>query len=219
MKTHGTAFGLGQYNEVLAALVKSLPGALDKREPKMLISALQKKGGVLSSKLTEIFKELELGERWKIWKTVSLDAGYHARKLLEELSIKGCGIGPAAVAMCLKFEAATIRREMELVLATPAQLGFNRRAGRAEIYERASELGLDLCPGDVAFYLRLHYNDQPDGDWILIAMEPILGVEKIPVIFRLRKANGELRLDSDNGEATCYSLPDHKWLFIRSRKK
>ncbi len=52
MSKHGTAnYSLGQYNEVLGAVQKALPGALVDTDPKAVIAALSKKGEHLQAGL------------------------------------------------------------------------------------------------------------------------------------------------------------------------
>ena len=71
------------------------------------------------------------------------------------------------------FMASTEEAEVELVVASVAELGFKDGATLKDIYVRAQDLGLDLCPPEVGPQLRLQYTDQPKGEWLIIAMEPI----------------------------------------------
>ena len=45
---NGTAFDLGQYNQVLIAITNSLPQALEGLDPKKVIKSLQNRGGEVS---------------------------------------------------------------------------------------------------------------------------------------------------------------------------
>lgn len=52
MLKNGTAsFDLGQYNEVLVAVIRALPGALDGADPARLLGALQNRGTILERHL------------------------------------------------------------------------------------------------------------------------------------------------------------------------
>ncbi len=65
------------------------------------------------------------------------------------------------------------------VRVRPADLGFKgyKKLGLARVYERASELGLRLCPPKIAYFLRLAYTEQPVGEWLLVATPPIEDLE------------------------------------------
>ena len=56
---------------------------------------------------------------------------------------------------------------------TAKELGFDSSATTEEIYTRANELGLGLCPAEVGPQLRWQYSDQPKNKWLFVAMESI----------------------------------------------
>ncbi|MBI1961415.1 MAG: hypothetical protein HYS45_01790 [Parcubacteria group bacterium] len=51
MPKHGTAYELGQYNEVLVAVTRALPAALGGTDPRSIIAGLQNRGEALGSAL------------------------------------------------------------------------------------------------------------------------------------------------------------------------
>ena len=59
---------------------------------------------------------------------------------------------------------------LNLVRLTVKDLGFSNYATTEQIYQRADELGLDLCPVEVGPHLRLSYSGI---DWMFIAMKQI----------------------------------------------
>lgn len=59
MANHGIAYSLGQYNEVVYAILKSLPGVLAGTDPKQMIRRIQRSGEELADKLTEVLLTLE----------------------------------------------------------------------------------------------------------------------------------------------------------------
>ncbi|MDO8664011.1 MAG: hypothetical protein Q7K44_00445, partial [Candidatus Liptonbacteria bacterium] len=113
-----------------------------------------------------------------LWKTIKLDTGLKtADDFRKALKQSGCKIGnwgndilgnPA-------FTVSDTETEVDLVNVSVAELGFKNGAPRKDIYERAVSLGLELCPNEVGPQLRLQYTDQPKGEWLRIAMEPITG--------------------------------------------
>ena len=63
--------------------------------------------------------------------------------------------------------------DVDLVVISVAQLGFDDATSIADIYRRAAELGLELCPAEVAPQLSLQYMGQPVGEILNVAMQPI----------------------------------------------
>ena len=117
-----------------------------------------------------------------VWKTLTLGTFRELPFLRIALEQAGCAVGDDVDAMLAghAFALAPDRRPIDLVVLSVAQLGFPREASRAAIFARAQELGLQLCPPEVGPLLRLQYAEQPIGEFVRIAMEP------------LRMANGEL---------------------------
>ena len=113
---------------------------------------------------------------WKTWKTIKLGTGLKtAADFRKALKAGGFRIGDWANDILGKpaFSAATKEVEVELVKVLVRELGFKNGATRQEIYQRAQELGLKICPNEVGPQLRLQYKDQPNGEWIVVAMEPM----------------------------------------------
>jgi hypothetical protein len=62
---------------------------------------------------------------------------------------------------------------VELALLSAAKLGMEPQAALSDLYRRAKEAGLELCPAEVGPQLRLDYRNQPGGEALNIAMEPV----------------------------------------------
>ncbi len=63
--------------------------------------------------------------------------------------------------------------EVDLVVVTPADLGLKKEPRFKQICDKATALGLQICPREVGPALRLAYPDQPLKEWLWIAMEPV----------------------------------------------
>jgi hypothetical protein len=61
----------------------------------------------------------------------------------------------------------------ELALLSTADLGVESESSLADLHKRAKQVGLELCPAEVAPQLRLDYRNQPLGEALNIAMEPV----------------------------------------------
>lgn len=92
-----------------------------------------------------------------------------------------------------------------LVRLKVKDFGFSNNATTDEIYARASELGLDICPAEVGFHQRLKDEDQPLNEWYLIAMKPITDRDGYASVFDLRRDVSGLWLDHN------WAYPAYRW--------
>ena len=81
---------------------------------------------------------------------------------------------------------------LNLVRLTVKDLGFSNYATTEQIYQRADELGLDLCPAEVGPHLRLSYSGI---DWMFIAMKQISDRDGSARVFDLSHDDADLWLD------------------------
>ena len=154
--------------------------------------------------------------KFKTWKTIKLGTGLKTaddfREVLKDNGFKVSGwandiLGKSA------FTVATEGIEVDLVKVTVAELGFKKGARRDQIYERAKELGLELCPPEVGPQLRLQYHDQPNGEWLFIGMEPIADSVGDLNVFYVKRNDSELWLNSDWSNPGNVWNPDDQWVF------
>ncbi|MEH6938466.1 helicase [Bacillus sp. JJ664] len=127
-----------------------------------------------------------------------------------------------------KFTTSETKYLLETVELTVSDLGFLEGATTAQIFNRASELGLSLCPHELGPYLRLEYLDQPEGylgnpdqrhqapsGSITIASEALTKDDDFPKGFYLRQINGELWLRGYRADHLhCWNSGDH-FIFVK----
>jgi hypothetical protein len=116
------------------------------------------------------------------------------------------------------FAFSQTRTDVDLVVVSLAELGFNDRTSLADIHRRAGELGLELCAGEVAPLLRLQYADQPIGEFLNIAMRPIATYGGQLIALSVANAGtGPLLL---GGEAPPDSMVSRiaKFVFVRPQR-
>ena len=133
-------------------------------------AALAQEQGLLARGL-----DVSTQARFTIWRTTTLGSykGVDAyRDALEAAKIK---IGDAAEELLGRPAFAYVRgkTDVELTLVSAAELGVETESALVDVYKRARELGLALCPAEVGPQLRLDYRDQPLGEALHIAMEPV----------------------------------------------
>jgi len=164
-----------------------------------------------------VVKEIE--RKFNVWKTINLGTGKNADDFRKVLKDRGFNIGNWANDILGKpaFTAATEATEIDLVKVTVAELGFKEGARRDQIYERAKELGLELCPSEVGPQLRLQYQDQPNNEWLLIGMKPIADSGGDLRVFCVKRNDSELWLSGDWGPPGSVWNPGSQWVFRLSR--
>jgi len=88
-----------------------------------------------------------------------------------------------------KPEFVTLRRseKIDLVRLTVGGLGFTDNPTTDQLYQKAQELGLELCPPEVGPELRLKYQDQPLYEWTYIGMKQIADSGGDPHVFSLAR--------------------------------
>lgn len=175
--------------------------------------------GVLKNVLSS--PEPEEGLEFEVWKTIKLGTGLkNAAEFCRILRERRCKISNWANDILGKpeFKVASKEIEVDLVKVTAGELGFKQGARRGQIYERTKELDLDLCPAEVGPQLRLQYMDQPNGEWILIAMEPFLFSGGNLRVFDVERGVSGLWLSVGCGGPDLLWDAGRRWVFVRPRK-
>ena len=98
-----------------------------------------------------------------------------------------------------------------------AELGFKNGAKRKDIYNRALELGLKLCPNEVGPALRLQYTDQPMEEWFLVAMKPIADSDGSLYVFATVRYSDGLWFGGTYGNPDNFWNADYLWVFLRGK--
>lgn len=106
---------------------------------------------------------------------------------------------------------------MDTVRLRVQDLGLKGSLTTDQVYARAKELGLELCPAEVGPHLRLKDTDQPMGDWYWIGMKQISDRRAYPDVFYLNRPGDGVWLYDD------WARPDDTWLprpqFVFSLRK
>ena len=107
--------------------------------------------------------------------------------------------------------------KIDLVRLKVRDLGFAGGATTEQIYARAAELGMDICPAEVGPHQRLKDVDQPMGTSYNIAMKQIAGRDGYPRVFYLDHSADGLWLDSHRADPQDRGNPGLVFVF-RFRK-
>jgi len=121
-----------------------------------------------------------------------------------------------------EFTINSKSEKLNLIKLKVQDLGFPGSATTDEIYKRANELGLELCPPEVGPHLRLNYEkvfskEQAKGECFRIAMKQITDSHGYPGVFDVDRDVGGGRWLRDD-----WARPDGSWdpgrEFVFSRK-
>ena len=137
-----------------------------------------------------------------IWRTVTLGAHTGVGSYRDALDAAEIKVGVSADEILGRpaFAYATTPREVELAIVSVAELGLDADvSSQSEVYARAKPIGLELCPAEVGPRLRLDYRDQPLGEALDVAMEPIATYGGEPTIIALVNSGSGLALIGSDG--------------------
>jgi hypothetical protein len=139
--------------------------------------------------------------RFTIWRTTTLGSHKGVDSYRDALDAAKMKIGDAADEILGRpaFQYVREKTEVELTLVSAAELGVETESSLSDLYQRATQLGLALCPPEVGPQLRLDYREQPVGESLLIAMEPVKTYYGEPTILSLMNFGTGLALVGSNG--------------------
>lgn len=108
-----------------------------------------------------------------------------------------------------------VEEDVEFIFASNAELGYPQGCTRAQTYEAGLKLGWKLCFPSDAIEIRRHYLDQPNGEYILIAMEPIADSDGCLSVFGVARLVGDRWLDASDSRPGRVWGAGARWAFRR----
>jgi len=156
-----------------------------------------------------------------VWKTITVGTFANSFALHNALDAANCGIGDSAAEILARpsFRLHATKADVELLAVSAAELGFQTdTASLTRIYARAHQLGFGLVAAEVAPQLRLQYFDQPIGEFLIIAMEPIRTWKGESVILSVANGGAGLILIGQDGGADAEIPVVCRFLFVRSKE-
>ena len=156
-----------------------------------------------------------------VWKTITVGTFANSTALGNALSAAGCDVENSAGETLTRpaFTLSAIKTTVELLAVSAAELGFETdTASLADIYARAQQLGFGFAAAEVAPQLRLQYFDQPIGEFLIIAMEPIRTWKGESVILSVANGGAGLILIGQDGSADAEIPVVCRFLFVRSKE-
>lgn len=128
---------------------------------------------------------------FKIWRSLNLGVGpKSADEFRQAFTTSHCNIGGYADEMLgnSAFDVSSGQNEIGLIVATVPELGFPDGAPSRIIFNRIiNELGLPLCSSNVGPKLRLEYLNQPEGEHLIVVMNPISDLDGTFRLFSVQR--------------------------------
>jgi hypothetical protein len=155
-----------------------------------------------------------------VWKRLTLGTYKGVNALRAAFDVARVRVGDSADEILGRpgFAFSQTRIDVDLVVVTVAELGFNHRTSLADIHQRAGKLGLELCPAEVGPLLRLQYVDQPIGEFLNVAMRPIPTYGgKLIVLSVANAGTGPLLLGGESPPDSMVSWIA-KFVFVRPQR-
>lgn len=154
-----------------------------------------------------------------VWRTIKLGTYKSVKTLRMALERADNRVSDWATDILAKpaFTVASEVTEVDLVILSVEELGFKEGACYKDIYARAKELGLELCPAEVGPQLRLQYPDQTPGEWLRVAMEPITGLAGDPILFGVERRGSGRWLDARWGSSGGVWDSGDRFVFVLAR--
>lgn len=159
----------------------------------------------LSKVLSEALCPPENTVEFTVFKTIKLGTHKLVNDLRQSLKDGGNRIGKWGNDILGKITLAESEMEVTLHVATVKELTGKDWATNREINEAIRSKGYDLCPAEAGPQLRLQYSDQPNGEWIRVAMEPISASDGDLNVFHVAHDDGECWLNGSDGH------PGNEW--------
>jgi hypothetical protein len=178
------------------------------------------------------FESKNIGQRPFRYRTIEI-GGWTKSQLIEKLQQSFIMMNEYGERLFAddRFTTSEIKYTLPTVELTVSDLGFPDGATTAQIFSKARELGLELCPLELGPYLRMEYLDQTEGysgDFlqrhqapsgsITIASEILTEDDDFPKGFYLRKINGVLWLRGYRADNLHVWNPDDHFVFCHNKK-
>jgi hypothetical protein len=163
-------------------------------------------------------REVNVGKpaHFQVWRSITLGSYKGVDGYRNALDIAKIKIGDSADEVLGRpaFPYARTKTGVELAVLSAADLGMESdRASLAEGYQRARQAGLDLCPAEVGPQLRLEYRNQPLGEALDIAMEPVATYGGEPTILTLANWGTGLLLIGRDGRPESMVFRKSRFVF------
>jgi len=210
---------IGQAFELMGELGKRVPwGEFKKNELQNLVNDIARVGPEFVQFLKNGGRVEVVVAQFPTWRTVTLGLHQSAEAYASSIEAKGKKISTWARQWLAKILFAKEPTTIELVRVRGSDLGQTDVETRAQIYARALARGLDKVPAEVGSALRDQYDDQPMGEYLLVASDPFEDSGGSLDVFHVCRDDGGTWLDTDDGHPGDRWGPGGVWVFARRKQ-
>jgi hypothetical protein len=170
----------------------------------------------------------------RVWKTITVGGSKGVNTVRQAMETAPCpvAIGDDADEILGRPSFPFIKQpvELDLVVLSVFELGFGDKDARndvelgasvevslRDIYARAVSLGFELSPAEVGPALRLQYLDQPQGEFLQIAMDPVAKYTGELIRLSVARAGTGLLLLGGEGDPAATVPGAVRFVFVRPR--
>jgi hypothetical protein len=170
----------------------------------------------------------------QVWKTITVGGSKGVNAVRQAMETAPCpvAIGDDADEILGRPSFPFIKQPVELDLAalsvfelgfgdqdarTDVELGASVEVSLRDIYARAVSLGFELSPAEVGPALRLQYLDQPHGEFLQIAMNPVAKYTGELIRLSVARTGPGLLLLGGDGDPAATVPGAVRFVFVRPR--
>lgn len=114
-----------------------------------------------------------------------------------------------------RFVISEVSYALRTVELRVRDLGFADGGTTEQIYQRAQDLGLEVCPLELGPFLRLQFLDQPEAYRITLSAHKLAEEAGVPNGFYLRRVSAGLWLRGYTATSDFCWDPDEHFVFAR----
>lgn len=153
----------------------------------------------------------------EIFRTIQIGTYKDVGSLRRALEESGTRIGTWAKDILNRTPLNKSEQSLDLMALSVKELGFPDGAQLQDIYKAANSQGLGFCPAEVGPQLCLQYLDQPEGEWLMIAMEAIKDSDGNPSLFNVERDSSGRWLYARYGDPAYFWDAGYRFVFVRRK--
>ncbi len=155
--------------------------------------------------------------KFPTWRTVKLGTHKTVEEFITAIEAGGSQLSKWARDIITKVTLAKEPTELDLVVITGSDVGLEGRYTTAQVNAAAEAHGLLKCPAEVGPALREQYPEQPKGEGLHVAMEPVADSDDNFSVFLVAHSDDDRWLSARSGRPDRVWRSGCRWIFARGK--